>query len=164
MNPSPSQNGFTSGDFKMEIDAALATLSSIQPRDGLEQRVLARIAAAPPLPWYHRFSLAPAGSQRWMLAAASAVVVAGGVGMSIYRSHLSTTPVAAPVALHAPHPAQQAVAAAAAVAVTNHPLQSNPARTRHRGIRRSYRAVHERVPLPHGAAVPLRPHTQPSMQ
>jgi hypothetical protein len=155
-----SPNGYT-----REIDGALAALAAVQPRDGLEQRVLARIASAPEvfLPWYRRLAIAPAGHHRWALAAASAVIVAGGVTLTTYPHH----PAAAPtrVAVHAPRPAQQPAAAAAGFAVTEHPFQPNTTpsttKTRHRGIHRSYRATHERVPLPRGTVLPMRPHTIP---
>jgi hypothetical protein len=128
----------------------------------LEQRVLARIASVPTLPWYRRLAIAQVGHHRWALAAASAVIVAGGVTMTAYRHQPTATSI--PVAVHAPHPAQQAAAAAAGVAVSNHPLQAKKAKTRHRGIRRSYRAMHERAPLPRGTALPMRPNTIPANQ
>jgi hypothetical protein len=97
------------------------------------------------------------------LAAASAVIVAGGVTLTTYHHHPAAVPT--PVAVHAPHPAHQAAAAAAAgFAVSEHPLQANPTKTRHRGIHRSYRATHERVPLPRGTALPMRPQTVPANQ
>jgi hypothetical protein len=161
MKPSGSAMGPSAIDYIPEIDGALAALGAVQPRDGLEQRVLARIASAPQLPWYRRLAIAPAGHHRWAMATASAVIVAGGIGMTAYR-HQSAVPT--PVAVHVPHPARQAAAAAAGLAVSQHPLQANPTKTRHRGIHRSYRATHERVPLPRGTAVPTRPHTIPANQ
>ncbi|HEY3989576.1 MAG TPA: hypothetical protein VGM02_09785 [Acidobacteriaceae bacterium] len=141
-------------DYAEEIDAALAALAAVQPRVGLEQRVLAGIASAPVLPWYRRLSIAPIGHHRWALAAASAVIVAGGVTMTAYRNRPTAAPV--PVAVHAPHPARQAAAAAAAIGVSNHPLEMNKSKTRHRGVHRSYRAAHDRVPLPRGTVAPMR--------
>ena len=155
-------------EYTREIDGALAALAAVQPRDGLEQRVLARLASAPEviLPWYRRLAIAPAGHHRWALAAASAVIVAGGVALTTYPRHPAAAPT--PVAVHAPRPAQQPAAAAAAFAVTEHPFQPNTTpnttRTRHRGIHRSYRATHERVPLPRGTVLPMRPHTIPANQ
>jgi hypothetical protein len=162
MKPSGSAMGHPAIDYIPEIDGALATLGAVQPRDGLEQRVLARIASAPQLPWYRRLAIAPAGHHRWAMATASAVIVAGGIGMTAYRYHPAAGP--PPVAVHVPHPAQQPAAAAAGFAVSQHPLQANPTKTRHRGIHRSYRATHERVPLPRGTAVPTRPHMIPANQ
>ena len=142
-----------------EIDETLALLSRVQPRDGLEQRVLARIAAAPALPWYRRFVITPAVQHRWMLAAASTVIVAGGVAFSVSRDH-AMAPAPIPMALHAPRASQQPAAAAAAVAVPSHSLQSTTGRTHHRGIHRSYRATRatpDRVPLPRGTIAPRFP-------
>ena len=161
MKPSDPAIGYAAIDYTQEIDGALAALAAVQPRNGLERRVLARLASAPELPWYHRLAIARVGHQRWALAAASAVIVAGGVTMTAYR-HPTATPI--PVAVHAPHPAQQPAAAAAGVAVSKHPLQANKAKTRHRGIHRSYRAMHERAPLPRGTALPMRPHTIPATE
>ena len=46
MNTSdPAAQG--AGGYAQEIDGALAALAAIQPREGLEQRVLARLAPAP---------------------------------------------------------------------------------------------------------------------
>jgi hypothetical protein len=149
-------------DYTQQIDGALAALAAVRPRDGLEQRVLARIASAPDLPWYRRFAIAPIGHHRWALAAASAVIVAGGVTITAYRHH----PVAAPtpVAVHAPRPAHQPAAAAASIGVSDHPMQLNKAKTRHRGVHKSYRAMHDRVPLPRGTAAPMRPLAAPAPQ
>jgi hypothetical protein len=151
-------------EYAREIDGALAALAAVQPRDGLEQRVLARIASAPQvsLPWYRRLAIAPAGHHRWALAAVSVVIVAGSVTLTTYRHHPSAAP--APVAVQVPHPAHQAAAAAAGFAVSEHPLQANPIKTRHRGVHRSYRATHERVPVPRGTALPMRPQTVPANQ
>lgn len=151
--------------YTREIDGALAALAAVQPRDGLEQRVLARIVGTPVvhLPWYRRLAVAPAGHHRWALATASAVIVAGGITMTAYRHHPAAAPT--PVAVHAPvRPAQQPAAAAAGIAVSEHPFQPSTTRTRHRGIHRSYRATHERVPLPRGTALPMRPRTVPANQ
>jgi hypothetical protein len=149
-------------EYAREIDGALAALAAVRPRHGLEQRVLARIASAPEvtLPWYRRLVIAPAGHHRWALAAASAVIVAGGVALTTYPRHPAAAPT--PLVVHAPHPAQQPAAAAAGFAVTEHPFQPNTTTTRHRGIHRSYRATHERVPLPRGTVQPMRPHTIPA--
>jgi hypothetical protein len=151
-------------EYTRQIDGALAALAAVQPRDGLEQRVLARIASAPDLslPWYRRLVIAPAAHHRWALAAASAVIVAGGVTLTTYRHHPAAAPT--PIAVHAPRPAQQPAAAAAGIAVIEHPFQANTTKTRHRGIHRSYRATHERVPLPRGTALPMRPQTIPANQ
>lgn len=149
-------------DYTQEIEGALATLAAVQPRDGLEQRVLARIASAPELPWYRRLAIEPVTHHRWALAAASAVIVAGGVTMTAYRHHPIAAPV--PVAVHVPRPARKPAAAAASVGVSDHPLEVNKTKTRHRGVHRSYRAMHEHVPLPRGTAAPLRPQTIPAPQ
>jgi hypothetical protein len=142
-----------------EIDATLAMLGSVRPRVGLEQRVMAHLEMAPRLAWYQRLSLAPAGRHRWMLATASGVIVVGAMTVSgIHRHSVMTAPVPAVVRRQMPHPAQQPAAAAASIGVSDHPLESNIARThRHRGIHRSARAVHPRVPLPPGTVAPLRP-------
>jgi hypothetical protein len=145
-----------------EVDGALAALAAVQPREGLEQRVLARLASAPELPWYRRLSITPMGHHRWALVAASAVIVAGGVTMTTYRHR--PTPAPAPLVVRAPRPAQQPATAAASVGVSDHPLQTNKAKTRHRGVHRSYRAMHEHVPLPRGTAAPMRPQTIPAPQ
>ena len=150
----------TADDYTPEIDGALAALAAIRPRDGLEQRVLARIATAPELPWYRRVTIAPMGQHRWALAAASAVIVAGGVTMTAYRHHPAA--VQTPVAVHVPRAAQQPAAAAASIGVSDHPLQVNKAKAQHRGVHKSYRAMHDRVPLPHGTIAPLRPLTAPA--
>jgi hypothetical protein len=149
-------------DYMQEIDGALAVLGAVQPRAGLEQRVLARIASAPALPWYRRLSIAPAGHHRWALAAACAVIVAGGTTMTTNRYRPQAAPV--PLAIQASRPAHQPAAAAASVGVSNHPLQMNKATTRHRGVHRSYRAMHEHVPLPRGTAAPMRPQIVPAPQ
>lgn len=164
MNPSDPALRHTGVDYTQEIDGALATLAAVRPRDGLEQRILTRIASAPELPWYRRFAVASMGHHRWAMAAASAVIVAGGVTMTSYRHR--TVAVSTPVAVHKPHAAPQAAAAAAAasVGVSNHPLEINKAKTRHRGVHKSYRAIHARVPLPRGTAAPIRPNTTPLPQ
>lgn len=164
MKPSGSATDHSAIAYGREIDGALAALAAVQPRDGLEQRVLARIASTPEVssPWYHRLAVAPVGQHRWALAAASVVIVAGGVALTTYRHHPAATPT--PIAVHVPRPAHQPAAAAAGIAVSEHPLQPNTTKTRHRGIHRSYRATHERVPLPRGTAVPMRPHTIPANQ
>ena len=162
MTPSDPALRHTGVDYTQEIDGALATLAAVRPRDGLEQRILTRIASAPELPWYRRFAVASMGHHRWAMAAASAVIVAGGVTMTSYRHH--TVAVSAPVAVHKPHAAPQAAAAAASVGVSNHPLEINKAKTRHRGVHKSYRAIHARVPLPRGTAAPIRPNTTPLPQ
>jgi hypothetical protein len=162
MKPSHPAVDYAPFDYTQEIDGALAALAAVQPRNGLEQRVLARIASAPELPWYRRLAIARVGHHRWALATASAVIVAGGVTMTAYRHHPTVPPI--PVAVHAPHSAQQPASAAAGVGVSEHPLQANKVKTRHRGIHRSYRAMHERVPLPRGTALPMRPHAIPANQ
>jgi hypothetical protein len=149
-------------DSMHEIDEALAALAAVQPRAGLEQRVLARIASAPKPPSYRRLAIIPVGQHRWALAAASVVIVAGSVTMTAYRHRPAATPT--PVAVHAPHPAPQPAAAAASVGVSDHPLEANKTKTRHRGVHRSYRAMHEHVPLPRGTAAPIRPQTLPAPQ
>lgn len=146
-------------DYMQEIDGALAVLGAIQPRAGLEQRVLARIAAAPALPWYRRLSIAPAGHHQWALAAACAVIVAGGTTMTTHRYRPQAAPV--PLAIHTSRPG---ATAAASVGVNKHPLQMNKATTPHRGVHRSYRAMHEHVPLPRGTAAPMRPQIVPAPQ
>ena len=161
MKPSNPAIGHASVDYTQEIDGALAALAAVRPRDGLEQRVLARIASAPELPWYRRVAIASLGHHRWALAAASAVIVAGGVTMTTYH-HPAAAPT--PVAVHAPRPVRQPAAAAASIGVSDHPLQANKAKTRHRGVHKSYRAMHDRVPLPRGTVAPMRPHTIPATQ
>lgn len=146
-------------EFEQEIDNTLAALRAIQPRAGLEQRILVQLASAPELSWYQRWIAIPIGHHRWAVAAASAVVVAGGITLAGYRHSPVAQP--APVAVHMPRPAQQPVAAAAGVGVSDHPLDTHKVKTHHRGVRRSYRAMHDRVPLPRGTAVPLRPQIVP---
>jgi hypothetical protein len=162
MNPSDPALRHTGVDYTQEIDGALAALAAVQPRDGLEQRILTCIASAPELPWYRRFAVASMGHHRWALAAASAVIVAGSITMTSYRHH--TVAVSTPVVVHIPHAAPQAAAASASVGVSDHPLEINKAKTRHRGVHKSYRAIHQRVPLPRGTAAPLRPNTTPLPQ
>lgn len=145
-----------------EIGDALAALAVVQPREGLEQRILARLASAPELPWYQRWIAVPVGQHRWALAAASVVIVAGGVSLTTFRHHPAAAPT--PVAVHLPRPAQQPAAAAAGIAVSEHPLEPNKTKTRHRGVHRSFRAMHERVPLPRGTAAPSRPQAVPLNQ
>jgi hypothetical protein len=149
-------------DYTRSIDDALTALAAVQPREGLEQRVLARIASAPELPWYRRLAITSIGQHRWAMAAASVVVVAGSITITTYRHHPNAAP--APVAVHAPHPAKQPAATAASVGVSDHPLEANKTKTRHRGVHRSYRAMHEHVPLPRGTAAPMRPQTIPPPQ
>jgi hypothetical protein len=162
MKPSDPAVRHASVDYTQEIDGALAMLAAVRPRVGLEQRVLAGIASAPDLPWYRRFATVSMGHHRWALAAASAVIVAGGITMTTYSRH----PVAAPtpVAVHTPRPAQQPAAAAASIGVSSHPMQMNKTKTRHRGVHKSYRAMHDRVPLPRGTAAPARPNSVPATQ
>ncbi len=162
MSFSDSANHPSTIDYTSEIDSALATLASVQPREGLEQRILARLASAPELPWYQRWIAVPVGHHRWALAAASVVIVAGGVSLTTFRNHPAALP--APVAVHLPRPAQQPAAAAAGIAVSEHPLEPNKTRTRHRGVHRSFRAMHERVPLPRGTVAPGRPQPVPLNQ
>ena len=161
MNPSDPALRHTGVDYTQEIDGALAILAAVQPRDGLEQRILTHLAAAPELPWYRRYVSASMGRHRWALAAASAVIVAGSVTMTTYRHHSAAVPL--PAAVHIPHAAPQAAAAAASVGVSDHPLEVNKAKT-HRGVHKSYRAIHERVPLPRGTAAPMRPNATPVTQ
>jgi hypothetical protein len=146
-------------DYTEQIDSTLAALAAVKPRDGIEQRILAQLASAPELSWYQRWIGTPLGHHRWAVAAASAAVVAGGVTLASYRHHPVAQP--APVAIHMPRPAQQPAAAAASIGISDHPLETHKVKTRHRGVRRSYRAMHERVPLPRGTAVPLRPQAVP---
>jgi hypothetical protein len=146
------------GEYNQEIDSTLAVLGSVQPRAGLEQRVMAHLDTAPRLSWYHRLSLAPSGRHRWMIATASGVIVVGAMTVSGIHHHPIAAAAPATIRRQTPHPAPQPAAAAASIGVSDHPLQSNMARThRHRGIRRSARAVHQRVPLPSGTVPPLRP-------
>ena len=160
MSFSESANQSPSIDYTPEIDNALAALAAVQPRDGLEQRILARLMSAPELSWYQRWIAIPLGQHPWAVTAASAVIVAGGVGLATYRHQPAVTP--APVMIQMPHPSQQPAAAAAGIAVTEHP-QENKAK-HHRGVHRGYRAMHERVPLPRGTVAPLRPQTVPLNQ
>jgi hypothetical protein len=161
MKPSDPATPQLALDYAQEIDSALAALAAVQPREGLEQRVLACIATAPMLPWYRRLAITPVGHHRWALAAASAVIVAGGVTMTTYRHHPAPTPI---VVHDAPRPAQTPATTASGVGVNNHPLEPNRAKGRHRGVHRSYRAIHEHVPLPHGTAAPMRPQAVPAPQ
>ena len=156
MNPSDPAIHPLGVDYTQEIDGALAALAAVRPRDGLEQRVLAGIAAAPELPWYRRFAPASMGHHRWALAAASAVIVAGGVTRTTYLHHPAVVQSPAAV-VHVPRSAQQPVSSAASVGVSDHPTQMNKAKARHRGVHKSYRAVHDRVPLPRGTVAPMRP-------
>jgi hypothetical protein len=162
MNSSGPATPHVAFHYAQEIDDALAALAAVQPREGLEQRVLACLASAPELPWYRRLGIIPVGHHRWALAAASAVIVAGGVTMTTYRQRSTVVPT--PAVVRAQRPAQQPAAAAASVGVSDHPLAVNKAKTRHRGVHRSYRAMHEHVPLPRGTAAPLRPQTIPAPQ
>ena len=82
--------------------------------------------------------------------------------MTTYHPRPTASPT--PVAVHVPRPAQQPAAAAGSVGVSNHPLDENKAKTRHRGVHRSYRAMHEHVPLPRGTAAPMRPQAVPAPQ
>lgn len=138
------------------IDAALGMISSVQPRDGLSQRVMAGLASAPA-------ETAADGMRRWMASltsprawagsAAALVIVAAAVTFSTMRHPAVVAP-----AVTLPHPVAQPAGAAAAVAVGPHPLEANTVHsTHHRGIRRSARAVHSRVPLPRGTVAPARP-------
>jgi hypothetical protein len=142
-----------------ELETTLALLNAASPRMGLEQRVLSRLASAPPpLAWYRQLA-----APRWKFAAASVVIVAGTVTYSIVRVHsvasLPATPgMARPARPLHPEPAS----AAAGVGVPNHPLQQSaerqpPAAMRHRGIRRAYRAQHPRTVLPPGVVAPSHP-------
>jgi hypothetical protein len=162
MKPSNPATDHVAVNYTQEINGALAALAAVQPREGLEQRVLACIASAPDLPWYRRLVIMPAGHHRWALAAASAVIVAGGVTMTTYRHPSSSAPTS--VVMHAPRPTQQPAAAAASIRLSDHPLEENKAKTRHRGVQRSYRAMHEHVPLPRGTAAPMRPQSIPAPQ
>ena len=149
-------------DYTQEIDGALAALAAVQPRDGLEQRVLAHLASTPGPSWYRRWIAMPIGQHRWAAAAASIVIVAGGVTLATYRPHAAATP--APALVQLPRPAKQPAAAAAGIGVSEHPLARNKVKTRHRGVHRGFRAMHERVPLPRGTAAPSRPQTVPLNQ
>lgn len=146
-------------EYTQQIDSTLAVLGSVRARAGLEQRVLAHLASAPELSWYQRWIAIPLGHHRWAVAAASAVVVAGGITLGSYRHHPVAQP--APVAIHMPRPAQQPAAAAASIGVSDHPLDTHKVKTRHRGVHRSYRAVHPRVALPRGTMAPLHPQVVP---
>ena len=160
MNPFDPAIRHASVDYSSDIDGALAALAAVQPRVGLEQRVLTRLAAAPELPWYRRLATASTGRHRWALATASAVIVAGGVTMTTYHHHPAAVP--APVAVHVPRPAKQPAAAAAGV--SDHPLQMNKAKAQHRGVHKSYRAMHSRAPLPRGTVAPMLPRIAPAPQ
>ena len=143
-----------------ELDSTLALLRAAAPRMGLEQRVLARLATAPPpLPWYHHLA-----SPRWMLTAASIVIVAGTVTYGFERSRSTATSLPAHVVARPQRPlGQQPVAAAASVGVPDRPLEQAPMQqaplpVRHRGIHRAYRAQHARTVLPPGTVAPSHPH------
>jgi hypothetical protein len=159
MSFSDSANHPPTIDYTPEIESALTALAAIQPREGLEQRILARLASVPELPWYQRWMAVPVGHHRWALAAASVVIVAGGVSLTTLRHRPAVVPT--PVAVHLPRPTQQPAAAAAGIAVSEHPLEPNKTKTRHRGVHRSFRAMHDRVPLPRGTVAPARPQTVP---
>jgi hypothetical protein len=162
MSFSDSANCQQAIDYTPEIQDALAALAAVQPREGLEQRILARLTSAPELSWYQRWIAVPIGHHRWGLAAASVVIVAGGVSLTTFRHHPAAVPI--PVAVHLPRPAKQPAAAAAGIAVSEHPLEPNKTKTPHRGVRRSFRAMHDRVPLPRGTAAPIRPQAVPFNQ
>jgi hypothetical protein len=153
---------YLAAQYEDEIDATLAVLGSVQPRAGLEQRVMARLETVPRLPWYRVLRLAPAGRHRWMIATASGVIVAGAVTISTIHSHRAANQ--SPIVItQRSRTAQQLIGAAAAT--SEHPLQPNAARTRHhRGIHRGTRATHERVPLPRGSVAPSRPVAVPNAQ
>jgi hypothetical protein len=161
MSFSDSANHPQAIDYTPEIQGALAALAAVQPREGLEQRILARLASAPELSWYQRWIAGPAGYHRWALAAASVAIVAGGVSLTTFHHPAAVT---TPVAVHLPRPAQQPAAAAAGIAVSEHPLEPNKTKTRHRGVHRSFRAMHDRVPLPRGTVAPIRPQAVPFNQ
>lgn len=162
MSFSDSANHPPTIDYTSDIDGALAAFAAVQPREGLEQRILARLASAPELPWYQRWIAVPVGHHRWALAAASVVIVAGSVSLTTFRHHPAALPT--PVAVHLPRPAKQPAAAAAGIAVSEHPLERSKTKTRHRGVHRSFRAMHERVPLPRGTVAPGRPQAVPLNQ
>lgn len=162
MSFSESANRPQAIDYTPEIQEALAVLAAVQPREGLEQRILARLASPPELSWYQRWIAVPAGHHRWALAAASVAIVAGGVSLTTFRPH--PVPLTTPAAVHLPRPAQQPAAAAAGIAVSEHPLEPTKTKTRHRGVHRSFRAMHDRVPLPRGTVAPIRPQAVPLNQ
>jgi hypothetical protein len=162
MSFSDSANRPQAIDYTPEIQEALAALAAVQPREGLEQRILSRLASAPELSWYQRWIAVPVGHHRWALAAASVAIVAGGVSLTTFRPHPAA--ITTPVAVHLPRPAQQPAAAAAGIAVSEHPLEPNKTKTRHRGVHRSFRAMHDRVPLPRGTVAPIRPQPVPLNQ
>ena len=124
-----------------EVDRALALLAAVEPRAGLEQRVHARLAAAP-----HR--LAPA---HWMLTTASVMVVVSAVTLGVHHERTAAPLPPTFFATRVPRPSQQAAAAAAAVAAPSHPLPHR--QTRHR----AFRAQHERSILPRGTVAPRHP-------
>ncbi len=163
MTPAPGHHP----DPLPELESTLHLLGSAEPRMGIEQRVLARLATAPAAPaGYRRYISLQFFSGRWAITAASAVIVTGAVVYGVER-HRAASPVAQPFVVRAPFRASQPVAPAASVGVPEHPLTPTPddqgelpARHNgtHRGIHRSFRAQHARTALPPGAVVPTRPH------
>lgn len=136
------------------VNSTLALLRAAEPRMGLEQRVLARLATATPAApaWYHPFA-----SARWTLTAASVVVVAATVTYGV-QHHRAPAPAPTAIAARAPRPARrEPVATAASVAEPEHPLQQAPVPARHRGSHRGFRARHARTVLPPGTVAPSRP-------
>jgi hypothetical protein len=161
----PERNPGQDHDLALpELDSTLALLAAANPRMGLEQRVLARLAAAPSPPaWYQRLASGhlPLG---WMMTAAAAIIVAGTVtyGVEHWRAGDSSFGADQGIARPARPVNRLAVSPAASVGVPDHPLEqaAPPPQTslRHRGIRRAYRAQHARTALPPGTAVPSHPH------
>ncbi len=155
MNPLPD---CSDREHSALVDSTLALLRAAEPRMGLEQRVLARLASAPPPSWHRRFAAGP-WMTRWMLTAATGVIVAGTVtyGVVHYRGAVPA-PVPAAVSRPARPLRQEPVAAAASVGVPEHPLHAAAMPARHRGIRRTFRAQHARTVLPPGTVAPSHPH------
>lgn len=139
-----------------QIDQTLSLLASVQPRQGLESRLLARLHAAPARESLPRRILAP----RWAAVAASVLAVAGAAGVA--SLHLRPATTAPSPILRVPRAAAAPVATSAGVAGSPRPHQNQAAT--HRGIRRSYRAMHperERSGMPPGTVIPTRPQTVP---
>jgi hypothetical protein len=86
-------------DLDRELDAALAKCAAVEPRAGLEQRILANLRTAPAQSSTH-------ASWRWTLAAAVAAVLVLAVALA-WRSERPTPPVIANHPALETHPAPE---------------------------------------------------------
>ena len=140
-----------------QLDATLALLASVEPRAGLEGRVLTHLCSAPAsLPWHQRISV-----RTWTAACVAGLIVAALVTLPMTHRPTAHNTMATPAIVAAPRPAQRAITAAAATAVPDRPILDESqvaAHPRHRNASRGFRAQHRRVPLlPRGTVAPLHP-------